>query len=756
MKRTLLLSLSLLWLALPLASAQGINRLFGGLLKSETSDKSTHEPSASEQLVWLKTKMTEVDAQLKTFETEAFQQRLKFAGWTPDRSAEFQSLARRQLETWTSSQNMLEQIVLHESLHDSSEAVAPPTTEEEATLLTNRLRAEEARAQRTKQMIEGSVRLTAATRQSEREASQNFLLTGENVQSPPPDLAPEIQERNALEHDLAGLRLELEKSRLFFLLWQTYNFQLEANQANERALMLARALNQSGFNQLFQKERIQNRLKALEEELPKLEAEAQRISAIYETASTELKTLQKAVEKAAETSQPGLAALRQSLLARLEQNRRLEGIRNIQNYLQELHKIETDLTQEVLSAFNSNQLGDLEKVRDTLLEERQKLRLAQPLLETHIAEIDSSLDALHGQLADTSLSKSRRTDLEKISETTQREKESLNHLFQRLLTLTSTQDQLITEISQEIQTRDWSVRAMARAKNSLRHLGSIWNFPLFAIGGTLLTLGKLLSALVILALSLVLSRILSSKVGHSVTRRFHLAESQTHVIKTLLFYSLASILVLTTLQFLHIPLTAFAFLGGALMVGIGFGSQNLMNNFISGLILLFERKFNIGDLVEADGHFGRITQLGGRCSSIRKPDGVEVLLPNSFFLEKNVANWTLSDHEHRFEIAIGLAYGTPVEKALKVLEEAVHQQPEVLRDPAPLVVFEDFGDSALLFRIYYWLRLGLCDGRIVGSEIRTRIDRLCRENQFEIPFPQQDVNLHLPPNAFLPVPQKLP
>ena len=756
MTRTLLLSLSLLWLALPPASAQGINRLFGGLLKSETSEKSPHEPSASEQLVWLETKMTEVAAQLKTYESPAFVQRLQTAGWSPDRSAEFQSLARRQLDAWTNSQNMLEQIVLHESLHESSEPIPSPTNEEEASLLTNRLRSEEARALRTTQMIEGDVRLTAAARQSEREAYQNFLLTGEKLQSPPPDISPEIRERNTLENELAGLRLEIEKSRLFYLLWHTYSLQLEAKQANERALTLSRALDQSGFTQLFQKERIENRLKLLEEELPKLEAEAQRIGAIYESATNELKALQKTVEKAAENNESGLANLRQSLLARLEQKRRLEGVRTIQGYLRELHTLETNLIHEVLSAFNSRKLDDLEKVRTLLLEERQKLLLVQPQLETYIAEADSSLDALQGQLADSSLSKSRRADLEKVSQATQQEKESLNLLFQRFLSLSATQNQLATEISREIQTQDWSARALARSKDLLRLFGSIWSFPLFVVGGTILTLGKLLSALIALILALFLSRLLSSKVGHSVTRKFRLPEGQAHVITTLLFYSIGSILVLTTLQFLHIPLTAFAFLGGALMVGVGFGSQNLMNNFISGLILLFERKFSIGDLVEADGHFGRITNLGSRCSSIRKPDGVEVLLPNSFFLEKNVANWTLSDLEHRFEIAIGLAYGTPVEKALKVLEHAVSQQSEVLRDPAPLVVFEDFGDSALLFRIYYWLRLGHCDGRVVGSEIRTRIDQLCRENQFEIPFPQQDVNLHLPPNAFLPLPQKLP
>lgn len=739
-----------LLLLVPDSQAQGLGRFFEGFLASPDKAASTHEPCAADQLDWVRGKLTEIESQVATLQDPAFSQKLHIAGWPPERAEEFLSLLRRQEESWRNSQTMLEQIVIWESIKDPAESTPPPASEEEAALLTSRLRAEQARAARAAQMIEGNVRLTATSRQDEREARQNVLLAEEKIQSLPENADPAAREAAALELTLAQLRLGLQEARLFYLLWNTYSLQLEQKQASQRSQGIARALDRTGFSRLLQADRLQARLDALAREIPEMQSQAAAAEELYQQATAELKSLQQATEQAATDKSPKLPSLRQSLLARLEQNRRLEGVKAIQNHLIELASIERELASQVLQALQSRHLRDFEKARRLLTEQRDEIQLSRPRLESRLAEVDSTLEALQNELANSSLPKSRRAELEKVVAATNREKEVLGLLFQRLVALSATTEQLITELTDAIRHEDWSARAIARGESLLTHLANAWNFPLFVSGGTMLTLGKLLSALLALAVALFLSRLLARQLGRSVTSKFRLPESQAHVITTLLTYLLSIILVLTTLQFLHIPLTVFAFLGGALMVGIGFGSQNLMNNFISGLILLLERKLNVGDLVEADGHFGRITHLGSRCSSIRKPDGVEILVPNSFFLEKNVANWTLSDPDHRFDFTVGLAYGTPVEKALTVLEQAVREDPEVLSSPAPLVVFESFGDSALIFRIFFWLRVSESDGRIVGSRIRTRIDRLCRENQFSIPFPQRDINLRLPQGASAP------
>ena len=105
-------------------------------------------------------------------------------------------------------------------------------------------------------------------------------------------------------------------------------------------------------------------------------------------------------------------------------------------------------------------------------------------------------------------------------------------------------------------------------------------------------------------------------------------------------------------------------------IGVGFGAQTLMNNFISGLILLAEQRIKVGDLIEVDGHLGRVIDLGTRCSRVRKFDGVDVLVPNSYLLEKNVINWTLSDRHHRYDFVVGVSYGAPTEIVMKHAQSA--------------------------------------------------------------------------------------
>ncbi len=139
---------------------------------------------------------------------------------------------------------------------------------------------------------------------------------------------------------------------------------------------------------------------------------------------------------------------------------------------------------------------------------------------------------------------------------------------------------------------------------------------------------------------------------------------------------------------LRIPLTAFVFLGGAIAIGVGFCSQTLMNNFISGLILLAEQRIKVGDPIDVDGPLGRVINFGTRCSRVRKLTGVDVLVPNSYLLEKNVVNWTLSDSHHRFDFIVGVAYGTPAELVMSTLTRTLEAQPDVLKEPAAVVAFE--------------------------------------------------------------------
>ena len=251
----------------------------------------------------------------------------------------------------------------------------------------------------------------------------------------------------------------------------------------------------------------------------------------------------------------------------------------------------------------------------------------------------------------------------------------------------------------------------------------------------------------------VLGYRLLTKLSHFFIRlaqvRFEIPVARTALLEKCLLYSMVALLVLCALSWARIPLTIFAYLGGALAIGVGFGAQNLINNFISGIILLFERQINVGDIVEVDGKVGEVIKLGNRCSRMRRGDGVEMLVPNSFLLEKNVTNWTLSDLDHRFEFKFSVAYGTSVEKVMELVNKAFSETPNLLSAPAPNVFFEQFGDNGLIFGVYYWVKLykGL-DARQIGSNLCTKINRLFRDEKIEMPFPQHDIHL----KTVLPIP----
>ncbi|OGP82375.1 MAG: hypothetical protein A2Y95_05755 [Deltaproteobacteria bacterium RBG_13_65_10] len=256
------------------------------------------------------------------------------------------------------------------------------------------------------------------------------------------------------------------------------------------------------------------------------------------------------------------------------------------------------------------------------------------------------------------------------------------------------------------------------------------------------TVGKILLALLILSLGILLTVRLGRLMYRVTMRRFKVRESIAALVEKCFLILFSVIAVVVALTIVRIPLTVFAFLGGALAIGAGFGAQNLINNFISGIILLVERPIKVGDLVDVDGVRGRVVRVGSRCCQVRRYDGIDLLIPNSAFLEKNVINWTLTDPLLRFSVEVGVAYGSPVEQVRTLLEKAVASHSRVLKSRPSIVLFEAFGDNALQFSIYFWLTLNVQDDyRITLSDIRFEIDRLFREAGITIAFPQRDVHL---------------
>jgi len=202
------------------------------------------------------------------------------------------------------------------------------------------------------------------------------------------------------------------------------------------------------------------------------------------------------------------------------------------------------------------------------------------------------------------------------------------------------------------------------------------------------------------------------------------------------------LLALLILSVLGIPLAAFAFVSGAVAIGVGFGAQNIINNFISGWILMWERPIRIGDFLEIGEVKGTVETINTRSTLLRRADGVHILVPNSQLLENTLVNWTLIDKLARSQVRVGVAYGSPLKKVEELIYQAASEQADIIKMPAPLVIFEDFGDSSLIFELYFWIAsLGDSDLRVIRSSLRHRIAELFDANGIVIAFPRQDIHL---------------
>lgn len=255
-------------------------------------------------------------------------------------------------------------------------------------------------------------------------------------------------------------------------------------------------------------------------------------------------------------------------------------------------------------------------------------------------------------------------------------------------------------------------------------------------------LGMLIRALLFFVIGYWIASKIAKRIQHTIVSRGHIAEAQAKTLRNWAMIVVGVFLAIGTLSFLKIPLTIFAFFGGALAIGLGFGMQTLIKNFISGIIVLAERKVRVGDILDVDGIIGTVVEVNTRSSIIRSADDVETLIPNSVFLENRVTNWTLSSSKMRRSLRVGVAYGSDPQKVMEILIEAAARHGLILKDPAPFAVFDDFGDNALIFSLYFWIHLsGSTNPMIVSSDLRLMIEKRFGELEIGVPFPQRDMHL---------------
>lgn len=254
------------------------------------------------------------------------------------------------------------------------------------------------------------------------------------------------------------------------------------------------------------------------------------------------------------------------------------------------------------------------------------------------------------------------------------------------------------------------------------------------------TIGKLLRLAMILTVGWLLLRLVSRRIKAIISRRGHIPQATADVAGKWAFGIGLVLLVLYGMNTVHIPLTALAFLGGALAIGVGFGTQTLLKNFISGIILLFERPLKVGDVIEVAGITGTIKLIGIRASVIQHFDGIETLVPNSVLLENQLTNWTFSNTVIRHFILVGVAYGSPTREVARLLHAVAEEHGLVKKDPPPEVRFDDFADSSLTFSLLFWFDTNKTGRSTLASDLRFMIDKAFTEAGIVISYPQRDIH----------------
>jgi len=268
----------------------------------------------------------------------------------------------------------------------------------------------------------------------------------------------------------------------------------------------------------------------------------------------------------------------------------------------------------------------------------------------------------------------------------------------------------------------------------------ILDFTLFKIGDTSIGPGALITFIIILVVTVAFSRFISKLLAAKVLSRMPIEEGKQYVLKRITEYTLVTIGTIIAFETIGIDLSGLTVIFGLLSVGIGFGLQNITSNFISGLILLFERPIEVGDRITVGNIEGDVEEINIRSTTIRSLNNISVIVPNSEFVSSQVINWSHGDRKVRLDLDVGVSYDSDLDMVLQSLKDVALENQKVLKRPAPEVIFMKFADSSWSLQLRAWIADPKRHYQIRHA-LNCAIVKKFRANKIEIPYPQQDLHL---------------
>ncbi len=278
--------------------------------------------------------------------------------------------------------------------------------------------------------------------------------------------------------------------------------------------------------------------------------------------------------------------------------------------------------------------------------------------------------------------------------------------------------------------REWGAR-----------IRSLLDIPLFTLGTTPFTLWSLLYLIVLLVLLVYLTAQLKNLIVNRILARRGIDVGIRQATGSIVRYIMIVIGVMIILETAGIDLSTITILAGAFGVGIGFGLQTITNNFVSGIIIHFERPIKVGDRIEVGQVIGDVVRISPRATTVVTNDNIAVIVPNSEFITSKVINWSYTGRDVRFSLPVGVSYEADPEFVRDLLVQVAESHPGVLKSPKPTVLFEGFGESSLNFSLQVWTREYTARPGMLCSELNYRISKKFREHAIEIPFPQREIRI---------------
>ncbi|WP_346836806.1 mechanosensitive ion channel domain-containing protein [Microbulbifer sp. SAOS-129_SWC] len=707
-------------------------------LKGERERVEAHIEEATTQLNAVKAALDTADGQRADEEKNMLQQQLELL------QTRLQT-GRRHLKLLDDEQALRDarERLQQQSANWSGFEQAPPYPNTLLATLQRKLNSEQAAIKTVQTRLASLEENKSLTLEGFDKAAKATRQTLEALESAP---SPEDRQQARRENTLAGIALAMAGENIAYL-------RARAQNLKER-----QALHQLRAN-------------FLQQQLTEALADTQISASEAREMQEKLRRAQRAAQKALDTAgatETDLSEQYATLFARVDRQRQQGKEDTLLNRALQLRQQQLETSRATIDDINL-QLGYLQ-VRQRVWEQRLALQQNWDFTEakSRLKQVDTLLKLVQDGIASLELARAEtvnftveprfdepelaaaRHDLiETVDarkaqlETTLRDGRRLADTLRLMRMVIETR---IGDMGAGEWARGWKEMVVAQTRR-------LWSYELMSVEDTLvvdgeriveqrpITLGKVLLAIAILVIGLIVASRLARIISRIVLP-FSGGKWQSQLlVQKLLRIGLIALVVVLSLVTVKIPLTVFAFLGGAIALGLGFGAQNLINNFISGFILLSERPIRAGDRIEIEGTRGIVDSIGDRCTRIRRFDGVEILIPNSQFLERSVTNITLSDQRMRTSIRVGVTYGSATREVHALLLEIAAGHALVLDNPEPTVVFEDFGDNALIFSLFLWIDLvAQGDYRSVLTDLRHSISERFAERGIAMAFPQRDLH----------------